>query len=81
MAASERIPKEKRKDIIRVVMSVKQTTSPNPRHLVWLFEVYNAYLSPNHKKDIDCRTHRATVINDLYRCVILWKKQDTNLQR
>ena len=79
MSASERIPEDIRDDVIRITLYAKGTPSPNLQHLTWLFEVYNTYLNPNPIKCITCRTDRAKVINDLYACVILWKKREKSL--
>ena len=79
MTASERIPKEKREEIKNIVMYIKQNVNVNQRYFDWIIEVYNAYYSPNPVKKSDCKRDINTVLNQLYACVLIWNKQDTNL--
>jgi hypothetical protein len=77
MKASNIIPKERREEVAKVVLYVRSMLpSPPPKHLEWLFEVYNTYFNPNPAKCITCRTDRAAVLDKLYACVVLWKKQE-----
>ena len=76
MKASDRIPVEKRADVIRLVMHVQRNLDVNPDVWEWLIEVYNAYYCPNPEKKATCRTDKNTVLKALYANVLIWKKQE-----
>ena len=81
MTASERIPEEKRAEIKKIVMYIKQNVSVNQKYTDWIIEVYNAYYSPNPIKKSSCNRDVNTVLNQLYACVQIWNKQDTTSQK
>lgn len=82
MAASDKIPEENRADVIRVVEYVNATLpSPPERHLIYLFDVYNSYLSPHSNLKMSCKNARSTVVKALSVCVKIWKQQEATSQK
>ena len=82
MAVGDRVPKDKRQDLIDVYLHVKSYL-PNPpfKHLEYLFEVYNTYIEPHNHQDIGCRTKRANVLNVISTYVRIWKAQEESLSK
>lgn len=81
MAVGDKIPKEIRKDVIRIFTYVKaRLPHPPDVHMDWLFEVYNTHVEPNRHKPrlTSCRTDCGHVINIISTYVNLWKRQEQN---
>jgi len=82
MAAGDKIPEEYRKPITDVYNYIRVRLPSVPRkHLEYLFEAYNTYISPHDPKDIDCRTEVARVLKVFRLYTEIWSKQEQNLQK
>ncbi len=76
MPIVHRIPAEIEKDIIEVIEHIeKYIPICPPKHLKYLFEVYNKYVAPSYRpENINCGGCRAKVISVIRSIVREWKK-------
>jgi len=82
MAAGDKIPEEHRKDITDVYNFINnRLPAVPPRHLEYLFEAYNTYISPHAPKDINCRTEVARVLKVFRLYSQIWSKQEQSSQK
>ena len=74
MVQAERIPKEIHKDITEVVQRMLpfMPRVMNYKDLEYLFEVYNKYIEPYNKQNIDCGACRSKVMGIFRQMVRLW---------
>ena len=76
-----RIPEQIHEDIINVMSFVETTLPICPmQEQKYLFEVYNKYVKPTYKDDLEdtCNLSRSEVINKIRSIVNTWKQQRMN---
>lgn len=81
MAVGDRVPFERRDDIINVFDYVKaKGPSPPSEHVEWLVECYNTYIEPSaiRCKKATCRTDVTTVLRVISTYVKIWKRREEN---
>ncbi len=76
-----RIPYAIKQDVIDTIEFVQPNLPKCPKdELEYLFEVYNKYINPTYKDDLqnNCNLCRSEVINKIRNIVNVWKQSQAN---